>query len=103
EALVRHFGRSAAHMELRAMPWHESIIEAELAKTMALINATSIGLSGDERPFPAELLPPDLLVLDLVYNPPTTRLLRHAEAAGDPTLHGELILRPRGAAALPPG
>ena len=23
EALVRHFGRSASHMDLRAMPWHE--------------------------------------------------------------------------------
>jgi shikimate dehydrogenase len=33
EGLVKHFGRTAAHMELRAMPWHESIIEAELAKT----------------------------------------------------------------------
>ena len=32
EALVKHFGRSASHMELRAMPWHESIIEAELAQ-----------------------------------------------------------------------
>ena len=44
EALVKHFGRSAAHMELRAMPWHESIIESELAKTKVLVNATSIGL-----------------------------------------------------------
>ena len=31
EGLVKHFGRSAAHMELRAMPWHDSIIESELA------------------------------------------------------------------------
>ena len=45
EGLVKHFGRSAAHMELRAMPWHESIIESELAKTKVLINATSIGLT----------------------------------------------------------
>ncbi len=44
EGLVKHFGRSASHMELRAMPWHESIIEAELAKTRVLVNATSIGL-----------------------------------------------------------
>jgi shikimate dehydrogenase len=100
EALVRHFGRSAAHMELRAMPWHESIIEAELAKTKVLINATSIGLSGDERPFPSELLPPELLVLDLVYNPPWTRLLRDAEEAGDITLNGELMLLHQGAAAF---
>ena len=52
EGLVKHFGRSAAHMELRAMPWHESIIEAELAKTRVLVNATSIGLTGDETPDP---------------------------------------------------
>ena len=44
EGLVKHFGRSAAHMELRAMPWHDSIIESELAKTRVLVNATSIGL-----------------------------------------------------------
>ena len=35
EALVKHFGRSAAHMELKAMPWHESIIESELAQDPA--------------------------------------------------------------------
>src|SRR5918994_2465345 len=40
EGLVRHFGRSASHMELKAMPWHESIIESEVAKTKVLINAT---------------------------------------------------------------
>ena len=33
EGMVKHFARSAAHMELRAMPWHESIIESELSKT----------------------------------------------------------------------
>ena len=52
EGLVKHFGRSASHMELRAMPWHESIIEAELAKTKLLVNATSIGLTTDETPDP---------------------------------------------------
>ena len=56
ESLVKHFGRSASHMDLRAMPWHESIIESELAKTKVLVNATSIGLTGDETPVPAEIL-----------------------------------------------
>lgn len=57
EGLVRHFGRSASHMELRAMPWHESIIEAELAKTKLLVNATSIGLADEaESPVPAEAI-----------------------------------------------
>jgi len=98
EALVRHFGRSAAHMELKAMPWHESVIEAELARTKVLVNATSIGLQGDESPIPAELIPPDLLVLDLIYR--RTKLLRDAEAAGCTVMDGELMLLHQGAAAF---
>lgn len=98
EGMVRHFARSAAHMELRAMPWHESIIEAELAKTKVFVNATSIGLTNDESPVPAEILPPDLLVLDLIYS--RTRLLRDAQATGSTVLDGELMLLHQGAAAF---
>jgi shikimate dehydrogenase len=98
EALVKHFGRSASHMELRAMPWHDSIIEAELAKSKILVNATSIGLTADVSPIPAEILPPDLLVLDLIYA--RTRLLRDAEAAGSTISDGELMLLHQGAAAF---
>ena len=79
EGLVKHFARTAAHMELRAMPWHESIIESEIAKTKILINATSIGLTADVSPVPAEVLNDELLVLDLIYA--KTRLLRDAAAA----------------------
>jgi shikimate dehydrogenase len=98
EGLVKHFTRTAAHMELRAMPWHESIIEAELAKTKVLVNATSIGLINDESPIPADILPPDLLTLDLIYS--RTRFLRDADAAGHTTLDGELMLLHQGAAAF---
>ena len=98
EGLVKHFGRSAAHMELRAMPWHESIIESELAKTRVLVNATSIGLTSDESPIPAEALHADLLVLDLIYA--RTRLLRDAAAAGCTVADGELMLLHQGAAAF---
>jgi shikimate dehydrogenase len=98
ESLVKHFGRSAAHMELRAMPWHESIIEAELAKAKVLINATSIGLTSDESPIPPETLNPDLMVLDLIYA--RTRLLRDAAAAGCTVADGELMLLHQGAAAF---
>ncbi len=98
EGMVKHFGRSAAHMELRAMPWHESIIESELAKAKVLVNSTSIGLISDDSPVPAEILPPDLLVLDLIYN--RTRLLRDAESAGSAVMDGELMLLHQGAAAF---
>ena len=98
EGLVRHFARSAAHMDLKAMPWHESIIEYELAKTKVLINATSIGLASDVSPVPPEVLTGDLLVLDLIYN--RTRLLRDAEAAGANAMDGEIMLLHQGAAAF---
>ena len=98
EGLVRHFGRSAAHMELRAMPWHESIIESELARTKVLVNATSIGLTSDASPVPAEVLNSELLVLDLIYA--RTRLLRDADSAGATTADGELMLLHQGAAAF---
>jgi shikimate dehydrogenase len=98
EGLVRHFARSAAHMELRAMPWHESIIESELAKTRLLINATSIGLTGDETPIAGDSIPGELLVLDLIYA--RTRFLREAEAAGCTVADGQLMLLHQGAAAF---
>ncbi|MEW5992314.1 MAG: shikimate dehydrogenase [Chloroflexota bacterium] len=98
EGLVKHFGRSAAHMELRAMPWHPSIIESELVKAKVLVNATSIGLTSDESPIPAEALTPELLVLDLIYN--RTRLLRDAEAVGATAHDGETMLLHQGAAAF---
>lgn len=98
EQIVKHFGRSASHMDLRAMPWHESIIEAELSKAKVLINATSIGLADDVSPIPAEILTSDLLVLDLIYK--QTKLLRDAAAAGCGTSDGETMLLHQGAAAF---
>jgi shikimate dehydrogenase len=100
EGLVRHFNRSASHMDLRAMPWHESVLEAELSKTKVLVNATAIGLAPGETPVPAELLPPDLFVIDLVYNPPLTQLLKDATSARDTVMGGELMLLQQGARAF---
>jgi shikimate dehydrogenase len=79
------------------MPWHESVLEAELAKTKLLVNATSVGLTPGETPIPAELLPPDLLVMDLVYNPPQSQLLKDAAAARCVVMNGEQMLLHQGA------
>jgi shikimate dehydrogenase len=97
EGLVRFFGRSAAHMELRAMPWHESVLEAELGKTRILINCTALGMDPGETPVPGEILTRDLLVMDLVYNPPQSKLLRDAVAAGCAAMNGEHMLLQQGA------
>ena len=101
EGLVRHFARSAAHMELRALPWHESVIEAELAKTKVLINASATPNSAELSPIPAELLAPELMVLDLTYVPRDTRLLRDARAAdASSALNGDVMLIHQTAAAF---
>ncbi len=100
EGLVRHFGRSASHMDLRAMPWHESVLEAELAKTRVLVNATALGMAPGETPIPPVLLPPDLFVVDLIYNPPVTQLMLDATSAGDTVLGGELMFLQQGAHAF---
>ena len=47
-----------------------------------LVNATPIGTDSDETPVPANLLRPELAVLDLVYRPSPTRLIRDARDAG---------------------
>ncbi len=101
ESLIRHFGRSAAHMELRAMPWHESVIEAELSKAKILVNASALGDAASNSPVPAEALPPDLLVLDLMYVPRETKLLRDAKAAGaTEAMNGDTMLLHQTAAAF---
>jgi shikimate dehydrogenase len=101
ENLVKHFARSAAHMELRARPWHESVIESELAKTKVLVNASSLGRDPAETPIPGEILPPELLVLDLQYMPKETRLMREAKAAGaTAVMNGDIMLIHQSAAAF---
>jgi shikimate dehydrogenase len=88
EALVAHFSRSARHLELRARPWHDAIIEAELARAELLVNASGIGAAG-ESPIPPDLLPPDRYVLDLVLNRTTTPLMDEAQARGGTVTNGQ--------------
>ena len=55
-----------------------------------VINATSIGLYDPEARLGIDLdsLRPDMIVADVVFNPPRTRLLRDAEARGCTVLDG---------------
>jgi len=89
EALVTHFSRAARHMELRARPWHDAIIEAELARAELLINASGIGVEEGESPIPADLMPPDRYVLDLVLNRASTPLMEQAQAQGGTVANGQ--------------
>jgi shikimate dehydrogenase len=89
EALVNHFARSARHMELRAMPWHETILEAELSRAKLLINASGIGVEENASPVPVGLLPKELFLLDLVLNHTETALMREAGAQRGSVANGQ--------------
>ncbi|WP_254537368.1 shikimate dehydrogenase [Halomarina litorea] len=71
-----------------------------LADADVLVNATSVGMEDDESPVPAAALHADLAVLDAVYTPLETRLLREAAAAGATTIDGAWMLLYQGVAAF---
>jgi shikimate dehydrogenase len=103
----------AAHNALRTLGFSPAEIiplnaPEALAKALAassvLINATPVGMDDPlASPLPAELLahlPPNALVLDMVYAPPETALLRASRALGLQTATGLEMLLEQGAAAF---
>jgi shikimate dehydrogenase len=89
EALVAHFAKVARKADIRARPWHETIMEAELGHVRLLVNTSGIGVEEGASPIPAQLLPDALLVLDLVLNHPTTPLMRDAQERGGTVANGQ--------------
>jgi shikimate dehydrogenase len=71
-----------------------------LAGADVLVNATSVGMEEDCSPVPAAALHGDLAVLDAVYSPLRTRLLRDAAAAGATTVDGGWMLLYQGVEAF---
>ncbi|MFB6211406.1 MAG: shikimate dehydrogenase [Halobacteriales archaeon] len=65
-----------------------------------LVNATSVGMEEDRSPVPAESLHADLAVLDAVYRPLETRLLREARDTGATTIDGAWMLLFQGVEAF---
>ncbi|ADQ68059.1 shikimate dehydrogenase [Halogeometricum borinquense DSM 11551] len=65
-----------------------------------LVNATSVGMESDDTPVPRKYLHDDLAVLDAVYSPIETRLLRDAAAAGATTIDGAWMLLFQGVEAF---
>jgi len=71
-----------------------------LADADVLVNATSVGMEEDATPVTADALHGDLGVLDAVYRPLETRLLRDAAAAGATTVDGAWMLLYQGVEAF---
>ena len=75
-------------------------LPALLADADVLVNATSVGMEEDASPVPADALHADLTVMDAVYAPLSTCLLRDAEDAGATAVDGAWMLLYQGAEAF---
>ena len=88
--------------EVEALELNEENLAAVLGWADILVNATSVGMypDTDETPVNSDLLRPGLIVVDIVYNPIKTRLLREAETVGAKTVGGLNMLAWQGALAF---
>lgn len=78
------------------IPQEEENLAETIQKSDILINSTSVGMhpNEDETLVEAEMMHSDLTVMDIVYNPIRTRLLREAEKVGAKTIKGlEMLVR----------
>lgn len=75
-----------------AESWTDEILFQRCADCDIFIQATPLGMHGVERDFEdlgfLSALPKTALVSDLIYNPPSTKLLTHAKQEGLATLNG---------------
>jgi len=71
-----------------------------VADADVLVNATTVGMKEDQSPVPADALHGGLAVLDAVYDPIETRLLRDAADAGATTVDGAWMLLYQGVEAF---
>ncbi len=77
-----------------SVPWDDAA--ATVAEVDVVINATSVGMVAPGEPagapLPGAALRAGLVVMDIVYKPVETELLRAARAAGARTVHGGRML-----------
>lgn len=102
EALARNFQALYPESAFQAIPLITSALEAALSEAELLVNSTSIGLmnSAFDPPLPIQSLPGETLVLDLIYNPVQTPLLKDASDRGLKAINGSAMLLHQGARAF---
>ncbi|MBQ2425130.1 MAG: shikimate dehydrogenase [Lachnospiraceae bacterium] len=79
------------------------LLRHELADSAILVNGTSIGMAPDVDACPipsADLLPDEIIVSDIIYNPKETKLLAMAREKGLPYFNGTYMLLYQGAEAF---
>ena len=98
---LRHDPQTAA-VACHATGWPKGDPLAVAEDRRLLVNATPVGGYEDDSrlPIDAARLPAELLVVDAVYNPPSTRLVRDARQRGLNTIDGLTMLVEQAAIAF---
>ena len=102
ELLLAHLRRHSAGSQLHGAALDTPQAGNALAGADIVVNTTSVGLKpGDEtRLLDVEVLPTSALVMDMIFNPPLTPLLRAAQEHGCAVLNGLSMLLYQGTLAL---
>jgi shikimate dehydrogenase len=95
--VLKPFGKKIVDNELSPNQIHK-----ELQNSDVLINATSVGMTpyDHESLIEPDSLKPELSVMEIVYNPIETKLLRDARAAGAKVINGVEMLLYQGTASF---
>jgi shikimate dehydrogenase len=109
EDLVGHSGEASSRSKdsepsIGAFEWQNLGSARTLAGCNLIVHCTTIGMKDSpqegQSPLRLEVIPKDVLVYDMVYNPSLTPLLRLAQEAGADTLGGLPMLVYQGAASF---
>jgi shikimate dehydrogenase len=97
ELLCKKFGKKVKGRKLST-----EVLKEELKTTDILVNATSVGMHPDVNvsPVPLDLLRRDLCVMDIIYNPFETKLVKDAKAVGAKVVLGLEMLLYQGAVSF---
>ena len=86
--LERLQSETGFRVDLYALEEH-SVLQERIADADLLVNATSVGMDGKSSPVPENLLlPENLLVADIIYQPFETPFLQWAKSQGNVAVNG---------------
>jgi len=94
--------KEAGPVSIEPLPLEEGPLSTILPEVDLIVNTTSVGMGGKggELPLRADKLEARHIVYDLVYNPPSTKLLEMARSKGCRAISGLSMLLYQGAEAL---
>lgn len=102
DELRQHLLSLATDARVKAVLLGSPEAGAFLRQADLVVNATPVGLKKDDTSLliDVDLLPTTALVMDMIFNPPLTPLLRAAQARGCPVLNGLSMLLYQGILAF---